>query len=264
MKSPMTPPLLHATPPDPTPDAGPVLRSGPLIMLAALMATLTAFFATGLCLQYGRHALIAPSLALFGLPALWWWWCSLQALRSRAVLPRSHRVLAGALGFDLICTCRGVAPTLFFHPDKGPAGTDLRLLVFLENYASRQRIVEVRAGPHPGLGLAGVHVVRLHLAAGQAAVYQWPLRSGPSMAAGAHDLPVVLRVRRPNGMGQWLPGARRHLYNIWHTRLAVPFTVEPSGQPAAAPLPDPVYLSLASVSENEPRLDALSQLVTPA
>ncbi|MFA6962023.1 MAG: hypothetical protein WC205_14810 [Opitutaceae bacterium] len=259
-------PALQTVPPDSTPDAGPVHRSGPLVTLFALMATLTALFATGLCLQYDRPALIAPALLLFGLPALWWWWCAAwQPGRSCATLPRSLRVLTGALGFDLICTCRGVAPTIFFHPDKATAGADLCLLVFLENYTSRQRLVEVRAGPHPGLGLAGVQTVRLHLAAGQAAVYRWPLRPLPSLAAGSHDLPVVLRVQRPQGMGQWLPGSRRHPYNIWHTRFAVPFTLEASDKKALGhPLPEAAYLSLASISEKEPRLDVLARLVDPA
>ncbi|HEY9248103.1 MAG TPA: hypothetical protein VIO38_03185, partial [Rariglobus sp.] len=158
-----------------------------------------------------------------------------------------------------------VAPTVFFHPDRSTAGADLCLLVFLENYTSRQRIVEVRAGPHPGLGLAVAQSVRLHLSAGQAAVYRWPLRSLPSLAAGSHDLPVVLRVQRPQGAGEWLTGVRRHLYNIWHTRFAVPFTIDASaGTAATGPLPASSYFTLASVSGDEPRPDSLANLLGPS
>ena len=259
------PPALQAIPPDATPDAGPVRRGGPLIVLAALMATLTAFFAAGLCLQYDRPALIAPALLVFGAAAFWWWASAWQAVRTHvASLPRSHAVLTGALGFDVICTCRGVAPAVFFHPDKGVPGTDLHLFVFLENYTSRQRMVEVRVGPHPGLGLAEVQSVRLHLAAGQATACRWPLRVEPSLAAGVHDLPVVLRVRQPKGVGQWLPGARHHLYDIWHTRFAVPFTLEPAaGNLSTGPVPFPAYVTLATLGDTAPHLDWLESFIDP-
>lgn len=260
-------PALQAVPLDATPDAGPVRRGGPLVILAALMATLTAFFAAGLCLQYDRHALIAPSLLVFGLPALWWWTGVWQAVRTHvASLPRSHAVLTGALGFDVICTCRGIAPAVFFHPDKSTPGANLSLFVFLENYTSRQRVVEVRIGPHPGLGLPAVLGVRLHLAAGQATAYRWPLQAAPSLAAGVHDLPVVLRVKLPQGVGQWLPGARHHLYDMRHTRFAVPFTLEPAGgaELSAAPLPSPAYVTLASIGDEAPRLDCLERFINSA
>ncbi|HEY9249743.1 MAG TPA: hypothetical protein VIO38_11445, partial [Rariglobus sp.] len=144
-------------------------------------------------------------------------------------------------------------------------GTDLRLFVFLENYTSRQRMVEVRIGPHPGLGLPEVQSVRLHLAAGQAAAYRWPLRAAPSLAAGIHDLPVVLRVKLPHGVGQWLPGARHHLYDIWHTRFAVPFTLEPAAaNHSNGPLPPPAYVTLATLGDNAPHLDWLESFIIPA
>ncbi|MFH1496284.1 MAG: hypothetical protein ABII82_00525 [Verrucomicrobiota bacterium] len=259
------PSALRALPLDTTPDAGPVRHGGPLVVLSALMATLTAFFAAGLCLQYDRPTLVAPALVVFGLPALWWCWCARQAFRAHASLPRSHAVLTGALGFDVICTCRGIAPAVFFHPDKGASGADLRLFVFLENYTSRQRVVEVRIGPHPGLGLPVVQSVRLHLAAGQATTYRWPLRAEPSLVAGMHDLPVVLRVRLPQGVGQWLPGARYHLYDIWHTRLAVPFALEPAAAaPSTGPLTPPAYVTLATLGDNAPHLERLESIITPA
>ncbi len=260
-----TPPL-PATPADPTPDTGPRRRGGPIVLLAALMATLTALFGVGLAHQAARPDLLAAALLVFGLPALWWWAGAVISWRDRTPLPRSHSVLVGVLGYDLICTCRGVAATVFFHPDRVAPAEDLALFVFMENYTSRRRAVEVRVGPHPGLGLLRLHTASLHLAAGQAAVYRMVLRPDAALPPGQHDLPVILRVRSPRGTGRRLPGVPRHLHDIWHTRFAAPFAIEPRPDAAAPvvrsdPVPPPAYVSLASVSETGPRLDALRALV---
>ncbi|MFA6287785.1 MAG: hypothetical protein WC661_10420 [Opitutaceae bacterium] len=249
--------VLRPTPPDATPDAGPRRNGGALVFIAAIMASLTAVFAAGICLQLDRPALVAPALILFGLPALWWGGCVWVAARAYPSLPRSHSVLNGALGFDIRCTCHGVASTVFFHPDGVAADGRLDLLVFLENYTSRQRVAEIRIGPHRGLGLDAPSLVRLHLAAGQAAVYVLPLAVAPGLAAGDHDLPVMLKVSLPAGAGLRLPGARRHLHDLWCPRFAVPFTLSSAPLKNSADLPPPVYRSLASVGEPGPRLDAL-------
>lgn len=260
---------LHATPEDPTPDSGPLRQGGTLVIFAALVATFCALFGAGVAFQASRPALIVPALLVFCPPAVWWWRCVWIRWRDRTPLLHSHSVLTGTLGFDLVCTCRGVAPTAFFHPDRGVTGDDPDLFVFLENYTSRQRVVEVRVGPHPGLGLPHPHIADLHLAAGQAAVYRLTLRPDPTLAPGRHDLPVVLRVQGPQGAGRRLPGTRRHLYDIWHTRFAAPFTLEPTGNatmPSATTdeLPPPTYVSLASVSEPRSDLHGLQGLAVPA
>lgn len=258
---------LQATPVDSTPDSGPRMHSGALVALAASMATLTAFFAAGLCLEFDRPGLAVPAFILFSLPAGWWWYGVWNGLRHRRPAPASHLVLERELGFDLICTCHGVASTVFFHPEHGSGGAQLDLLLFVENYASRQRIAEFKVGPHAGLGLSGARVLRLHLAAGQAAVYRLSLRAGTTLRAGEHDLPVVLHVQCPAGVGRRLSGQQKPLYDIGRTRFAAPFTIdkEPAASSAesAAPLPPDAYLSLASVSEPHPRLDVLQTLVTP-
>lgn len=261
---------LHATPEDTTPDSGPRRHGGTFVILAALMATLTAFFGAGLAHEADRPGLVVPALILFGLPSAWWWRCAWVYWHDRTPLPRSHSVLAGTLGFDLICTCRGVASTVFFHPDQASVGDDLELFVFLENYTSRRRTVQVRVGPHAGLGLPRLHSADLHLAAGQTAVYRFTVRSEPTMIAGEHDVPVVLRVHGPEGVGRRLPGTRRPLYDIWHTRFAAPFTLTPAAAETASasantpePPPAPVYVTLASVSDPQPDLHALQDLAVP-
>lgn len=262
----MSAPILHTTPEDPTPDAGPRRHGGPGVILAALMAALAALYGAGLAQVAGRPDLLSTTLMLFIVPALWWGRCAWVFWRDRTPLPRSHSVLVGMLGFDLICTCRGVASTVFFHPDRAAAGGDLELFVFMENYTSRRRVVELCIGPHRGLGLATPHHARLHLAAGQAAVYHLTLRASSELKPGQHDLPVSLRAHGPAGVGRRLPNARgQHLYDLWHTRFAAPFEMEAAATVSAAtdPLPPPVYLSLATVGEPRPHLHALQELAVP-
>jgi hypothetical protein len=105
------------------------------------------------------------------------------------------------------------------------------------------------------------HAVELRLAPGQAAVYVLPLVVSRSLAAGEHDLPVTITTQKPDGTGARLPGARRHLYDLWTVHLAAPFTVATDASaPALALNEPPRFLSLASVSDKEPRLDALQFL----
>ncbi|HEY0944770.1 MAG TPA: hypothetical protein VGD81_05865 [Opitutaceae bacterium] len=260
-------PVLAATPPDATPDAGARHRGGPLTSFVALTCGLAAVGLGLLFLQQGARLEAAASVLVLGAAAGWAAWCLLERYRHRAPLARSHAVLAGALGFEIHCTCRDVAATVFFDPDRPARGTSTRLLCFLENYASRRRVARLCIGPHRHLGLAQPLRVSLALAAGEAAVYALPLTIDPALAPGEHDLPVTLTVRKPAGTGLRLPGTRTHLYNLWKVRFATPFTLTPAAaEIATAPARDrqPSFLTLASVSEPGPRFTALEELLTDA
>ncbi|HVU25005.1 MAG TPA: hypothetical protein VHE13_12840 [Opitutus sp.] len=257
----MNVPLLETIPPDPTPDAGPRYRGGPFAYFVALTFGLTALGGGLLLAQNGRPGWAVAFLVLFGTIALRALACLLEHFRHRASLPRLHAVLTDVLAFRIHCTCRDVAATVFLDFDQLPAGGATRLLCFAENYASRRRIVRLRIGPHAALGLPAPHRVDLHLAAGQAAVYVLPLVVAPTLASGEHDLPVTVEVRKPAGTGVRLPGARRHLYDLWTVHFAAPFTVAAaSAQRPADPPMHPQFIALASVSEAQPRLDALQAL----
>ncbi|HWA85708.1 MAG TPA: hypothetical protein VG710_05765 [Opitutus sp.] len=253
-------PLLEASPPDPTPDAGPKYRGGPFAYFIALTFGLTALGGGLLLVQSGRPAWGVACLVVFGAVAARSIACLVEHFRHPTSLPRLHAVLGDVLAFRIRSTCRDVAATVFFDSDKPAAGSATRLLCFVENYASRQRVARFRIGPHPALGLAAAHVVDLHLAAGQAAVYVRPLSVAAALAPGEHDLPVTLQVQKPTGTGVRLPGSRRHLYDLWTVHFAAPFTVSDiAAQPSAASEP-PRFLTLASASEKQPRLDALQFL----
>lgn len=260
--------VLDALPLDPTPDSGPVHRGGPFTYFVALSCGLTALGGALLLEQQGRRLWGGLALLALGAVAARAVWCLVDRFRHRCSLPRSHAVLTDGLGFRIHCTCRDVAATVFFDPDALTPGAGTRLLCFLENYASRQRIACLHIGPHPRLGLAEPLHVSLRLAAGQAAVYVVPLAVAPSLPAGEHDIPVMLRVRKPTGTGVRLPNTRRHVYDLWTVHLAVPFTVAaPTGAtastPVVAPRPDRAqFISLASISEPAARLDAIQSAVS--
>jgi len=205
-----------------------------------------------------------PLVALGG-PALYGAWCIYTTHRDRNPdAPRSHSILAGELGFDLLATCRGVAATAFFLPDSLNHNGNSRLLLFLENYMTRQRVVTARFGHLPGIGRPRATLENLHLAAGQAAVYVLPVQAGPDIPSGFHRLSVTLRVQQPEGVGQRLLGARARIPDMRVLRFAAPFEVA-QGRPETAieqpPLAAPRYISLASISEKEPDLTKLYELL---
>lgn len=261
-------PVLRALPADPTPDAGPACRGGPLAWAVALCAAALALGLGAALWRAGLKEGAAACLVAFGLVAARAGWILAVRLRCHQSLPRSHAVLADHLGFRIDFTCRDVVMTAFLDPDRLAAGDSARLLCFMENLASRQRVAVFDIGPHPRLGLTDVRRVRLHLAAGQAAVYALPLRVAADFAPGEHDLPVTMRIERPSGDGLLLPGARRHLHNLWTVHFAAPFTVDdpvaggvvPPGNELASG--SPVYLSLGSVSDRVPDLGPLERLLS--
>lgn len=255
--------LLTAEPADPTPDQGPRHRSGTLELFVAIFC---AFSAAGGGLVLWREGLrLWAGLAalLFVGAAVWVIWGLVGRFRPHRPAQRSHAVLTDVLGFDIICTCRDVAATVFFEPDSLAPGSATSVLFFVENYASRQRIVRFRFGPHAALGLDEARTVGLRLAAGQAAVYVLPLAIASSAAPGEHDLPVTLRVESPTGAGLRLPVGRHHLHDLRTVHFAAPFTL---GIVSASPAPaavskNPRYLSLASISEPAPRLEPLASVL---
>lgn len=262
MKSPV---VITPEPPDASSDFGPRHRGGPFALFVAIFCAFS-FAGTVLLLWRENYRLWAGFGALlFGGGALWAAWCIIERFQHHAALPRSRAVLTGTLAFDIHSTCRDVAATVFFDPDGVRPGALTQLYCFVENYASRRRIARFRIGPHASLGLNEEHDVSLQLAAGQAAVYALPLGVVATLGAGEHDLPVTLQVDKPNGTGARLPGSRRHLYDLWTVHFAVPFTVDAAlaEKPTRAGVTAGKgrCLSLASVSEPEPRLAALHALV---
>lgn len=264
MNAPAQSPLV-AEPAALTPDTGPRHRGGPLTWFVFISCALAAF-ATALLL-YQQDGLVWPLAALvgFSLLAIFAAIRLLARHRCHESLPASHDVLAGALGFELHCTSRDVAATVFLHPDHVIPGQPTQLLCFVENYASRHRVAHFRIGPHPDLGLPAAHPVALHLAAGQAAVYILPLDVSRSLSPGAHDLPVTLCVQKPAGDGMRLPGASRRLHDLWSVRFAAPFTLSSHGAEPATPAPSPGaarYLSLAAAGSPALHFESLESLLT--
>lgn len=251
---------------DPTPDHGPSHRGGPSALFFALFC---AFSAAGILLFFWREGLrvwaLLGAIAFLG-AASYACWCLIEHARSGGSAFRSHLVLTGTLAFDIRCTCRDVAATVFFEPDQIAAGTTSQLLCFVENYACRRRIARFRIGPHAQLGLSHATEVALELAPGQAAVYALPLTVSPSLPPGEHDLPIELKVDKPNGIGARLPNAPRHLHDLWKVHFAAPFivpadTAANATRPSSAPVLRPRFLSLASVTAPKPNLAPLADLV---
>ncbi len=258
---------LQTETPDTTPDSGPTCRGGLPVAFYSIVALLAGMAEVALLADRVSLYTWIPAAVLFGLAA-WGFWNVFAAWRAtRHDAPASHSVLAGELGFDLLCTCRDVAAAAFFLPDSTQRGGTMRLLVFLENYASRHRIANLRLGHLPGIGRPAATVTRLHLSAGQAAVYCLPVCVRTDIAPGNHRLSVRLWMDRPTGAGQRLPGSRRHLFDTRMIRIAAPFDVAEKAAPASppdAPLPAARYISLASVGESTPRMSKLLAIVEAA
>ena len=259
-----TPHILHTETPDPTPDTGPRLPGDTRTWFYTIVLAIAAITLTAVGIRVVPYISWIPLLAL-GIPAAYGVWCIYTTHRDRAPdAPRSHSILAGELGFDLIATCRGVAATAFFMPDSVNHGGATRLYLFLENYMSRQRVVTARFGHLPGIGRPRATLEHLHLAAGQAAVYSFPVQAGADIPSGFHRLSVTLRVQQPEGVGQRLQGARTRIPDMHILRFAAPFEVAQGRPETAAQQPllaAPRYISLASVTEKDPPLARLYDLI---
>lgn len=257
--------ILHTETPDRTADMGPRQRGDTVVWFWTIIAGLAAFTSAVLAYEW-NPALCWLPLVVLGIPCAYGVWCIYKTHADRAAnAPKSHNVLAGELGFDLLCACRGVAATAFFTPDAVAHGGKMKMLLFLENYMSRQRIVTARFGHLAGLGRPKATYARLHLAPGQAAVYCLPVEAAADIAAGFHHLSVTLSAEQPEGVGQRLEGARTRLRNMKVVRFAAPFELETGRRPEAhetkTALTGARYLSLASISEKQPDLERLHALM---
>ncbi|MDR1789892.1 MAG: hypothetical protein LBR12_06100 [Opitutaceae bacterium] len=267
---PVSPETLRTETPDNTPDSGPRQHAGAIGVVLTIIALLAAGTLSLLCRE---NEPAAPwfwvPLAVLGAPGLFGLWRIIAEYRGRVATPASQSVLSGELGFDILCTCRGVAATTFFQPDALVPGGTARLLLFLENYTSRQRVIVARFGHLESLGRPRQTYARLHLAAGQTAVYALPVVSTEDIEPGFHRLSVTLRAELPTGYGQRLAGARRHAHDMLTVRFAAPFEVKTPPVTAAAAPADapgqaaaPRYIALSSagkpdVHEAPARLHAL-------
>ena len=258
--------ILYTETPDRTPDVGPTRRGGTAVWFWTIVLGLAAIALTVWGVQNMPYAAWIPALAL-GAPCAYGIWCIYTSYRDRVDAPKSHNVLAGELGFDLLATCRGVAATAFFVPDSLVRSGATTFFLFLENYRSRQSVVTVRLGHLPDIGRPEATYTKFHLAAGQAAFYVMPVRTNANILTGHHRLSVQITVERPTGFGQKLIGTRARIHSMRKLRMAVPFELaagrpeEPSQQ---ATLPKPRYISLASISEKEPSIERLQELVEKA
>lgn len=261
------PEILHTETPDRTPDMGPRQSGDTPVWFWTIVSGLAAIALAVIAFdQASNPALCLVPLVLFGIPCAYGIWCIYKTHSDRvAKAPRSHNVLAGELGFDLLCTCRGVAVTAFFAPDSVAHGGSTKLLLFLENYMSRQRVITARFGHLPGLGRPEATYARLHLSPGQAAVYVLPVNVAPNIDSGFHRLSVRVCADQPEGVGQRLEGTRRRLRNMHIVRFAAPFELEAGRRPEVhevqSALGKPRYVSLASVGEKQPDLERLHALM---
>ncbi|MDF9826589.1 hypothetical protein M2447_000670 [Ereboglobus sp. PH5-10] len=260
--------ILYTETPDRTPDAGPTRRGGTAVWFWTIVAGLAAIVLTvaGMQVEGCKPWAWMPAVAL-GAPCVYGIWCIYRSYRDRVDAPKSHNVLAGELGFDLLATCRGVAATAFFVPDSLVRSGSTTFFLFLENYRSRQSVVTVRLGHLPDIGRPEATYTKFHLAAGQAAVYAMPVRTNANILTGFHRLSVQITVEKPTGFGQKLSGTRMRIPSMRKLRMAVPFELA-AGRPEEtnqqAELPKPRYVSLASISEKEPTIERLHELVEKA
>jgi len=258
---PALPPLI-AQPPDSTPDSGPCRRPGLLGFVIGLCLGLVLFGLSMALLRSDRTPAGLACLLLFVLALAGALFCLKRRLRLKGEAPRSHAVLTDHLGFRIDFSCHDVAMSAFLDPDTLPAGGPVRLLCFLENQASRSRIVHLQIGPAPLLGLTAPHQVALMLSAGQAAVYALPLVCLPASTEGNHNLPIALSISKPTGDGLLLPGVKARLHNLWTVHYATPYSVEGTvSDLMQSQTSEATYLSLASISEPAPRLEALEALL---
>jgi len=253
---------LVAQPMDTTPESGPHRRPGLFGFILGLTLGLVTLGLSMALLRTQRTTEGLCCLGLFTLALIMAVTCLLRRLRLKGEAPRSHALLTDHLGFRIDFTCHDVAMTAFLDPDTLGAGQEAHLLCFLENQSSRQRVAHLEVGPAPLLGIDASHRIDLALSPGQATVYALPLVSLPETPVGDHDLPIALRITKPSGDGFLLRGAKARLHNLWTVHYATPYSISakavntPQGQSR-----HPVFLSLASVSNEQPNLESLESLL---
>lgn len=211
----------------------------------------------------------AAFATVFGLLSAWGLWCAVEAARGRGALPECRYLLRDELQFIIPRPAYDVSFTAFFRPDKVGAGGATCLLVFLENHASRQRLVTLHLPANLGFGLRQSRQIRLALAPGQAAAYRLPLRIDfEHSPIGEVDLRIRVTVKMVTGPGLLLPappgkkGLRTPAVSLSSRLHLRPFLVVATGGDSSAGghLAAESYLSLSGLGQAGPRFDLLGKI----
>ncbi len=247
-------------------DTGPKHRGGPLRWFLALSFS---FFCLPLLLAWNaeKDAGILAVALIFALLAAWAWWGIISSFKTGEPVPLvSPLLLQDHLKFIIPRSFNDVALTAFFRPDKPAVGGATCLLLFLENYSSRRRLVKVRLGKSAALVPAANHELALLLAPGQAAVYRCPFQLYPNVRAGDYEVKLRFSIKAPKGQGRTLksasgkkaPAAAQLAVSSAY-QLSPGFRVVAGETALARPLAEPAFLALSSPL-TPPRFDFLRQV----
>lgn len=262
-----------ARPGDDAPDCGSKHRGGSAVFLFSLLGLA---FAVGLLIgaienlsSDGFLPCAVGSLLVWSLTA-WGWWCWLEARgQKNKNLPVCRCLLRKDLKFLVQRTMMDVAITAFFRPEQIGPDQSTCLLVFLENYASRQRHVTLDLPANKACGLPNSRKLRLALAAGQAAVYRLPLRLSAQVRTGEFDLKIRAIIKSVTGPGCLLPTYAGQKIRAPTTIGSVRFFLRPSLSIQGSALPPTVsseqlapeaYLSLFVPGLAQPRFELLGMI----
>jgi hypothetical protein len=248
-------------------DTGPKHRGGPLMWLLALMTT---FFSLTLFVAWidDHNAAMLVFLLIVAPFASWAWWAIFSSRTPKGETPLfSTHLLHEHLKFIIPRTFNDVAITAFFRPDKPRSGDAICLLVFLENFSSRRRLVKIKLGKSAALVLPPATELGLLLAPGQAAVYRCPLQLYPATHAGDYEILLRFAIKSPRGQGRMLqsasgrkmPSGNQISVSSASYWLSPGFTVVAGESVTAQPLAEPAFLSLAS-PVTPTRFDVLRQI----
>ncbi|MGA3006582.1 MAG: hypothetical protein ABSE59_01705 [Opitutaceae bacterium] len=203
----MSEPFQLALPGDHAPDCGSKYRGGGDVLTFSLLGSIGAVLLLFGAVESSGPGVFLPGLVaglLIGLLAARGWWCWFEA-RGHKNLPIYRDLLRKDLNFLIQHPMMDVAVTGFFRPEQAEPGNPTCLLIFLENYASRQRHVTLSLPANKTLGLPRSRRLRLALGAGQAAVYRLPLRVSAEAHSGEFDLKIRVIVKSVSGLGCRLP-----------------------------------------------------------
>lgn len=259
---------LQALPHDESPNTGSRSRGGVgmviltcLVLLLVIVLTAGAFQSPdmiGVWLFF-----LVPVAVLFAFCG----WSLVDAhFITRPRSPDCRFLLRDDLKFMISRPLMDVALTAILRPDRAAPGGVTSLLIFMENYSSRQRRLRFAISPNKALGLTGTRKLQLALAAGQAAVYRLPLQVSAAARAGEIELKIRVTAKRPAGTGVILPAVSGKKYRSGSgIYLSSRFTLRPflniggDAVPAGLPLAGESFISLA-VPGLQPRFELLGMI----
>jgi hypothetical protein len=262
-----------AMPNDDAPDCGSKHRGGSAVFLFSLLGLA---FAVGLLIgaienlsSEGFLPCALGALPVWSLTA-WGWWCWLEARGPKNKnLPVCRGLLRKDLNFLVQRTMMDVAITAFFRPEQVGPGHSTCLLVFLENYASRQRHATLYLPANKAFGLPHSRKLRLAIAPGQAAVYRLPLRLSSQVRTGEFELKIRAIIKTVTGLGCLLPTYAGQKNRAPTTIGSIRFFLRPSlsireSAPlqnlSSEPLAPEAYLSLFVPGLAQPRFELLGMI----